>query len=169
MRIDRQRAATSAHPVARLRTLRAIAAFEAVKGLAALAAIVGVVDLMHHDARQLAIALIGRFHLTPEARFPSILLHYAELLPNADVRPLVLIASAYIVVRFAEAYGLWKERAWGEWLGALSAGLYVPFEVRHLLHRPSLISAAVLAGNLFVVAFLAYQLSRRRGRESGGT
>jgi uncharacterized membrane protein (DUF2068 family) len=151
-----------AHPVARRRTLRAIAAFEAVKGFAALAAVVGVVDLMHHDARYLVIELIGRFHLTPDARFPSILFHYAELLSNADVRPLVVIATAYIVIRFLEAYGLWYERAWGEWLGALSAGLYVPFEVRHLVHRPSFISAAVLAGNVFVVGFLAYQLWRRR-------
>ena len=151
-----------ARDVARLRTLRAIAAFEAIKGVAALAAIVGVVDLMHHDARRLAIELIGRFHLTPDARFPSILLHYAELLPNADVRPLVYIASAYIAVRFLEAYGLWRARAWGEWLGALSGGLYIPFEFHHLMHRPSLISAAVLVGNLFVVGFLAYQLWRRR-------
>jgi uncharacterized membrane protein (DUF2068 family) len=151
-----------AHPVARRRTLRAIAAFEALEGFAALAAVVGLVDLLHHDVRHLVIELIGRFHLTPDARFPSILLHYAELLPNADVRPLVVIASAYIVIRFLQAYGLWHERAWGEWLGALSAGLYVPFEVRHLVHRPSFISAAVLAGNLFVVGFLGYQLWRRR-------
>jgi len=149
--------------VARRRTVRAIAVFEAIKGAAALAAIIGVVDLMHHDARHLVIELIGRFHLTPEARFPSILLHYAELLPQADVRSLVYIALGYIAVRFLEAYGLWHEHAWGEWLGSLSAGLYIPFEVRHLLHRPSVISAVVLAGNVFVVGFLAYQLWRRRG------
>ena len=154
---------TQGHPVARRRTLHAIAAFEALKGIAALAAVVGLIDLTHHDVRHLAIELIGRFHLTPDARFPRILLHYAELLPNADVRPLILIATGYILVRFAEAYGLWKELAWGEWLAALSGALYVPFEVRHLLHRPSLISAAVLAGNLFVVAFLVFQLWRRRG------
>ena len=155
--------AAHGHPVARRRALRTIAIFEAIKGVAALAAVIGVVDLMHHDARRLVIELIGRFHLTPEARFPSILLHYAELLPDADLRPLVLIASGYIVVRLLEAYGLWKERAWGEWLGALSAGIYIPFEVRHLMHRPSIVSAAVLAANVFVVVFLAFQLWRRRG------
>ena len=155
--------AAHGHPVARRRALRTIAIFEAIKDVAALAAVIGVVDLMHHDARRLVIELIGRFHLTPEARFPSILLHYAELLPDADLRPLVLIASGYIVVRLLEAYGLWKERAWGEWLGALSAGIYIPFEVRHLLHRPSIVSAAVLAANVFVVVFLAFQLWRRRG------
>jgi len=147
--------------------LRAIAVFEAVKGVAALAAVLGVVDLMHHDVRHLAIELIGRFRLSPEARFPSVLLHYADLLPGADLRPLAFIAAGYILLRFLEAFGLWKETAWGEWLGALSGALYVPFEIRHLIHRPSIISATVLVGNLFVVGFLAFQLWRRRETLSG--
>jgi uncharacterized membrane protein (DUF2068 family) len=163
---DRPRGSDKTHPVARRRTLRAIAMFEAIKGVAALAAIVGVVDLMHRDVRHLAIELIGRFGLSPDARFPSILLHYADLLPDAKLRLLVFIASGYILLRFLEAFGLWNDRAWGEWLGALSGGLYIPFEIRHLMHRPSVISATVLAGNLFVVGFLAFQLWRRRGNLS---
>ena len=101
------------------RALHAIAAFEALKGVAALAGIVGVLDLMHHDARHLAIELIGRFGLNPYARYPSLLLHYADLLPGADVHSLMFLAVIYISVRWLEAYGLWKDRAWGEWLAAL--------------------------------------------------
>src|ERR1035437_4672102 len=121
-------AAKETHPVAKQRTLRAIASFEAIKGAAALAGIVGVLDLMHRDVRHLAIELIGRFGQKPEAHFPSIILHYADLLPNANVGALVFFASFYILLRLFEAYGLWNERAWGEWLGALSGGLYIPLE-----------------------------------------
>jgi len=148
--------------VAVRRTLHVIAAFEAIKGIAALAAVLGVVDLMHHDVRHLAIELIGRFHLNPEAHYPSVLLHYADLLPGIDLRSLVLLAAGYIATRFLESYGLWNDRAWGEWLGALSGALYVPFEVMHLIHRPSAITAAVLAFNIFLVCFLAVRLWRRR-------
>ena len=161
------RIAEEIHPVAKRRTLRAIAMFEAIKGIAALAALVGVLDLMHREVRRLAIALIGHFGLNPSDRYPSILLHYADLLPDANVGLLVVLASGYILVRLLEAYGLWNDRAWGEWLGALSGGLYIPFEVGHLVHRPSAINAAVLAGNVFMVSFLAFQLWRRR--KSGGT
>ena len=150
------------HPVAKRRTLRAIAIFEAIKGIAALAAIIGVLDLMHHDVRHLAIDLIGRFGLNPDARYPSMLLHYAELLPDANVRSLVFLALGYILVRMIEAYGLWNDRVWGEWLGTLSGGLYIPFEISHLMHRPSVISAVVLAGNVFVVGFLVFRLYCRR-------
>ena len=141
--------------------LRTIAAFEAIKAVAALAAVVGIVDLMHHDVRRLAIALIGHFGLNPEAHYPSLLLHYADLLPGADLRLLVTLALGYIFVRLLEAYGLWNDRAWGEWLGALSGGLYIPFEMRHLAHHPSDINALVLAGNLFTVGFLVHRLWRR--------
>jgi uncharacterized membrane protein (DUF2068 family) len=149
------------HPVAKRRTLRAIAVFEAVKGMAALAAIVGVLELMHRDVRHLATELIGHFGLNPDARYPEIILHYADLLPGANVRSLVVLASAYILVRMMEAYGLWNDRAWGEWLGALSGGLYIPFEVAHMMHQPTAINGMVLAGNIFVVGFLVFELWRR--------
>jgi uncharacterized membrane protein (DUF2068 family) len=149
------------HPVATRRTLHAIAAFEAIKGFAAFAAVVGVLDLVHHDVRHLAIELIGYFHLNPEAHYPSVLLHYANLLPGADLHSLFLLASGYIAVRLLESYGLWNNYTWGEWLGTLSGGIYIPFEFNHLLHRPSLIAGFVLASNMFLVAFLASQLWRR--------
>ena len=150
------------HAVAKRRTLRAIAIFEAVKGLAAFAAIIGVIDLMHHDVRHLAIELIGRFGQNPHAHYPSIILHYADLLPGADIRSLVVLAALYISVRLLEAYGLWNDMAWGEWLGALSGAIYIPLEISHLFLRLSVISAAVLAGNVIVVGFLLFQLWRRR-------
>ncbi|MGH8743428.1 MAG: DUF2127 domain-containing protein [Burkholderiales bacterium] len=161
---DRTHVEKGTHPVARLRALRAIAVFEAIKGIAALAALIGVLDLMHRDVRHLAMELIGRFGLNPDAHYPSILLHYADLLPDANVRSLVLLAMGYILVRLLEAYGLWNDRAWAEWLGALSGGLYIPIEIGHLTHRPSVISAVVLAGNIFVVSFLVFQLWRRRNK-----
>jgi uncharacterized membrane protein (DUF2068 family) len=155
-------AAIPSHPVAMRRTLKAIAAFEALKGLAALAAVIGVLDLMHHDVRHLAIELIGHFHLNSESHYSSVLLHYADLLPGADLHSLILAASGYITVRLLESYGLWNDYAWGEWLGAVSGGIYVPFEFAHLLHRPSVISGLVLASNIFLVLFLMVQLWRRR-------
>lgn len=163
---ERTRIAEGLLPVTQRRTLRAIAVFEAIKGIAALAAIVGVLDLMHRDVRHLAIALIGRFGLNPDARYPSILLHYADLLPDANVRLLVFLAVGYILVRLLEAYGLWNDRAWGEWLGALSGGLYIPFEIGHLMHQSSVIGAVVLAGNVLMVGFLVFQLRRRRKNDT---
>ncbi|MBC7683176.1 MAG: DUF2127 domain-containing protein [Ferruginibacter sp.] len=144
------------------RTLHVIAVFEALKGLAALAALLGLLDLMHRDVRHLAIELIGRFGLSPDARYPSLLLHYADLLPGANVQSLVLLGACYVALRLAEAYGLWFDKTWGEVLAALSGGLYIPFEIDHLWHRPSAISALVLGSNMLLTGYLVFRLWRRR-------
>ena len=146
--------------------LHAIAAFEATKGAAALAGLIGMLDLLHRDVRAVVIALIGRFGLDPEAHYPSLLLHYADLLPDADVHLLVMLGSAYIALRFVEATGLWLGKAWGEYLGALSGGIYIPFEVIHFIHEPSVVNAGVVLLNAVIVAYLARALWQRHQRKA---
>ena len=140
---------------------QAIAIFEATKGLAALAGLIGVLDLLHRDVRAVVLTLIGRFGLDPEAHYPSLLLHYADLMPNTDVHMLVILVSAYIALRFMEATGLWLHKAWGEYLGALSGGIYIPFEVVHFVDEPSWMNAFIVALNAVIVAYLVYALWRR--------
>ncbi|MFI5447059.1 DUF2127 domain-containing protein [Polaromonas sp. UC242_47] len=149
------------HPTARRRALRVIALFEAFKGLAALAAGIGLLGLLHRDVHQLATALLWHFHLDPNTRYPALLLHYADLLGAINLRTLAPVALAYISVRLLEGYGLWREKVWAEWLGALSGALYIPLEIAHLLHKPTLINAGVLLANIVVVGFLAFQLWQR--------
>lgn len=149
------------HELARQRAQRLIALVEAAKGLGALAASIGLLSLLHHDLRHIVSVLIGHFGLDPDGHYPEALLHYATVLQDTSVRTLVGLAGAYVTLRLAEAYGLWRDRAWGEWLGALSGAIYVPFELRHLVHRPSVLAAAVLIFNVGIVLFLAWQLWRR--------
>lgn len=142
--------------------LRAIAAFEALKGIAALAASLGFLGLLHHDLHHLAASLIGHIGLQPGDHYPAMLLTDIDRLRSSNLQPLLLAASAYVLVRFAEAYGLWKDRWWGEWLGALSGALYIPFELWHFAHHPSVASAAVALANMAIVGFLGQQLWRRQ-------
>ncbi len=142
------------------RALQGIAIFEAIKGIGALAASIGLLSLLHHDLRHMVEILIGHFGLDPGTRYPTMLLHEADVLQNTNLRSLMLMATAYVAIRLAEAYGLWNGRAWGEMLGALSGALYIPFELRHFAHRPSLMAALVIVGNVAIVGFLIYQLWR---------
>jgi uncharacterized membrane protein (DUF2068 family) len=146
----------------RRRAQRLIALFEALKGLGALAASIGLLSLLHHDVRKMTEDLIGHFGLDPGGHYPKALLHYAEILQDTSVRLLVALAAAYVIVRLAEAYGLWKDRAWGEWLGALSGAVYIPFEIRHLIHDPRPASYLVVVANVVIIVFLGWQLWRRR-------
>ena len=142
--------------------LRTIAFFEALKGLLALGALLLVLRLMHHDLQAMVMQWIMRFGLDPEAYLATELLHIAEILPDANVLGLIALALGYAALRFAEAFGLWRDAHWAEWLGAISGGIYVPFEVAHFVHTPGLLTAGVIALNLFVVAYLLRLLWLRK-------
>lgn len=148
--------------------LRGIAVLEVVKGLLAMAAGLGLLGLRHHDLHQLAASLIGHVGLRPGGHYPAWALSELDRALSADHLTLLLTLTGYATVRFAEALGLWRARPWGERLGAVSGALYVPFELQHLLHRPSVLGAGVLVVNLALVAFLVWRLKVRRAAAAGG-
>lgn len=144
--------------------LRAVALFEAGKGVLALAAASGVLLLLHHDLRALALRLVEHLHLNPAAKYPHLLLDGVNRLQDMRVWLLILGVAAYAAVRFAEAYGLWRGRAWAEVLAALSGGLYLPVEIFELLRRPGWLSALVLLLNVAVVTCMLRLLWLRQRR-----
>jgi uncharacterized membrane protein (DUF2068 family) len=153
-------------PLNHSKALHAIALFEGVKGLAAITASLGLLSLAHHDVRAMAYALIGHFHLDPDAHYPRILLNDATLLANANLGQAVLLAWAYAAIRLTEGYGLWKDRAWAEWLAAASGAVYLPLELSHMLARTTVINGIVLTGNMAVVAYMVVRLRRRRSQSA---
>jgi uncharacterized membrane protein (DUF2068 family) len=160
-----RRAAPGPMPSARARSaVRTIAAFEAFKGVVALAACLGFLSLLHQDLHRMAAALIGHLGLDPGGQYPALVLGEIDQLRSADIRPLLMAAAAYVSVRYLEAYGLWYERPWGEWLGALSGALYLPFEFWHFVEHPAGLTLLVMTVNLAVVGFLASRLRQRRQR-----
>ena len=146
--------------------LHAIAVFEGVKGIAAMSASIGLLSLTHHDIGALAYALIGHFHLDPEAHYPRLLLDDAAWLQNANIRQVVVLACAYAAIRFAEGYGLWKGRSWAEWLAACSGGIYLPIEIMHMLDYPTMINSAVLIFNFFIVLYMAGRLWQQKKKKT---
>ena len=149
-------------PSSERRALKAIAVFEAIKGVAALASTIGLLSLLHHDLHHLALALAGHFGLDPAQHFPALLLQYVDQVNSTPLRSIVLLGGGYVTIRLVEAYGLWFDRVWGEWVAALSGGLYVPFEAHHLYFKTTAINALVLLFNLAVVGFMMYRLYQRR-------
>ncbi|MDR2335454.1 MAG: DUF2127 domain-containing protein [Burkholderiaceae bacterium] len=154
---------SSSFTPSRLReAVKAVAAFEALKGLAALLGLLGLLGLLHHDLHRLAVELIGHFGLSPQSHYPEILLRGVDRLVGTPTHTLVLLGSAYIALRWIEAWGLWHDKAWGEWFGALSSGIYVPLEVRHILAAPHWQGVAVLLLNIALMLVLLWRIVDRR-------
>jgi uncharacterized membrane protein (DUF2068 family) len=144
------------------KALLSIALFEMLKGMAALAASVGLLSLAHHDVQALAYALLGHFHVDPQAHFPRMLLDDIRALQNADMRQVVLIAWGYAALRLTEGYGLWRGRVWAEWLAAVSGAVHVPLELSHLVVHPTAMNVVILGVHITVVVNMVVRLRRRR-------
>jgi uncharacterized membrane protein (DUF2068 family) len=135
-----------------------IASYEAAKGVLVLVAGTGLLLLVHRDAQGLAERLVAHLHLDPAKRIPRIFLHIVTEVTPARLRWLAVGALAYALARFAEAYGLWQGRRWAEWLGVLTAAVYIPFEAEALIRQPGAEPLVALALNLTIVLYLAYVL-----------
>jgi uncharacterized membrane protein (DUF2068 family) len=127
---------------------------EASKGVLVLLAAVGLLSLRHRDVGAMAGDLVQGLQLNPDHPYPLLLLHVASHVTSAHLRNLAGGALAYATLRFMEAYGLWHQRAWAEWLAIFSAGLYLPWECYEVAKRGTIGAAVVLVFNLVIVLYL---------------
>jgi len=145
--------------------IRLVALLEASKGLLVLLAGFGVLGLMHSGAQLRAEELVRHFHLNPGSRFPRI---FIDVVTKANDHTLWLLACgalAYATLRLLEAVGLWRERAWAKWLGAVSGAIYIPAELYELLGGVSWPKLTLLFVNLVCVAYLVHALRTHGAHE----
>ena len=146
--------------------IRAVAVFEAAKGVIVLLGGLGLLTFLHHDARHFAEELVEFFHLNPAGRYPGLFIRAMEHLEQTRLVTLALAGLGYVMLRFVEAYGLWRERKWAEWLAAASGAIYMPLEIRHMGPGHMLYAGIALALNLLIVGLMLYSLWSRRMREA---
>jgi uncharacterized membrane protein (DUF2068 family) len=124
----------------------------------------GILGLLHRDLQSVAETLVREAHLNPASHLPRIFIEASGKMDDRRLIMLALGALVYAIVRLAEAWGLWREQPWAQWFGALSGGLYLPFEVRLLLRRVTWFHVALLGANLVIVGYLTWRIIDRRQR-----
>jgi uncharacterized membrane protein (DUF2068 family) len=138
---------------ARRQALRTVALLEIGKGLLVLAA---ALSLYWVDPSDVAGNFLSYLHISPDHHFAQVLLRWADTLSNYKVWAVVLVACIYSGLRFAEGYGLWRAKAWAEWIALISGALYLPFEIYKLVHRVTPLHTVIFLLNLAIVAFMFY-------------
>jgi uncharacterized membrane protein (DUF2068 family) len=135
------------------RKLRIVAVVDMIKGVTILAIGFGILSAHSHVLENGGVSLLRLLDINPTlvmARRFLALLHAAD----TEHGLLMLAATAYATLRFIECYGLWFMRNWARWMGIISAGIYVPFEIYYFLRGPSLTTAGVMSINLIVLWLL---------------
>jgi uncharacterized membrane protein (DUF2068 family) len=153
------------HTTKKALALRSVALFEAAKGVVVLLVGLGLLRLMHKNVDEYAEQLIRFLHVNPGGRLSNLFVTAASRANDKNLWALAAGAVVYALVRFAEAYGLWRDREWAEWFALLSGGMYLPWELYSLLHRPLLIKWIVLTGNAAIVLYmLVLRIQAERGK-----
>lgn len=143
-------------------SIRTVAVFEAAKGLLVIAAGFGLLSLIHHNAQHVAEQLVKHMHLDPARRYPRVFIEAASRLNDIHLWVLALAASTYAAIRLLEAWGLWRQRAWAEWLAVISGCIYIPFEIYELSHGISPLRMITFATNVLIVGVMCWALLARR-------
>ena len=142
--------------------LRIVASMEAMKGLLVLLAGCGLLTVIHKDLHLAAVHLVQALHFNPAKHYPSIFIDAADKVTDLQLWMLALSALLYSVIRFVEAYGLWRQMQWAEWFGLLSGGMYIPLEIFEASREFTWPRITVLLVNLGVVGYLGDALLKSR-------
>jgi hypothetical protein len=77
-------------------------------------------------------------------------------LDAGEVRIVFLVLVAYAVSESVEAYGLWRELRWAEYLTVVATAGLLPLEIHELLEQVTVLRLLGLTINVVIVAYLVY-------------
>ena len=144
------------------KSLDIVAAIEAAKGLIVLLAGFGLLGLLHRDLHALGEELVAQLHLNPAKKYPRIFTDLLSSLDDTRLWTLAGLALLYSTLRFVEAYGLWKQKTWAEWLALAGGSIYLPFEVYEICARVTVVRVSALLFNLLIVLLMTRVLLQKR-------
>jgi uncharacterized membrane protein (DUF2068 family) len=144
------------------KSLDIVAAIEAAKGVIVLLAGFGLLGLLHRDLHALGEELVTQLHLNPAKKYPRIFMDLLSSLNDARLWSLAGLALLYSTVRFVEAYGLWRQKTWAEWLALAGGCIYLPLEVYEIYARVSVVRVSALVFNLLIVLLMTRVLLQKR-------
>lgn len=138
--------------------LRVIIIWKLVKGVLLIALGVTALLLRNHDIHAIGIDVIEWMGIDPARPSVESWLDKLLALTPGKIAGLGIGAFAVAAVMLLEAWGLRRRRVWAEWLTVIVTASFIPFEVHHLVMRPSVGKVITLLLN---VAILVYLLRHR--------
>ena len=130
-------------------------------GLLALA--LGILELklpgLQHSAKDLDERLSATVNQTGQQASRDHIgdaLHRVIGLHRSAIAVLLATAIAYSIIEGIEAVGLWRERRWAEYLTALATVGLLPFEIRELTERVTVLRVVALVVNVAILVWLVW-------------
>jgi uncharacterized membrane protein (DUF2068 family) len=84
------------------------------------------------------------------------------------LRRIGLVAFSYSALSMAEGIGLYREKAWGEYLTLAITASFLPWEIYEIFLRQTPIRFGLLAVNLMVFLYLLKMVVENMGHRKSG-
>jgi uncharacterized membrane protein (DUF2068 family) len=133
-----------------------------VFGLLAIALIAIDLDLgpIRAQAQAMAQALTATVADTGQGSTQGFMVRALNGIAHLDKGSVTLLAATavvYCVIEGVEAVGLWRERRWAEYLTAIATAGFLPFEIRELIARVTVIRVGALVVNVTILVWLVWR------------
>jgi uncharacterized membrane protein (DUF2068 family) len=148
-----------------IKGVRTVATIEFTKGMIVVLAGLGVFSVRHKDIWGVAESFLEFFHANPYRHYVGVFIDLVSRVSDVRLWKIAVVASVYVILRFAEAYGLWYALPWAEWLAIASGTIYIPFEFADLLRHPTPFRVLIIVVNLIIVLYIARVRVEARRRQ----
>jgi uncharacterized membrane protein (DUF2068 family) len=141
--------------------LRLIAIIRALRGAGSLSFGLSLLWFyQQHNQNQLM--LMSKLNLFIQGLVPYWLVQTVLSFIEQHLALVILFLFSLATIRFLEAYGLWCEKRWGEWLTLIMTMLYIPLELMVLKDGIRTMPLLVLILNLCISYYLFRLLSNTK-------
>jgi len=150
------------------RWLLLIAADKFLHALLFVAIGIGARRLLHKDIADQIILLADHLRFDPESRLVNFVLDKASLLNDPALRRIGFVAFSYAAISLAEGIGLYREKAWGEFLTLAITASFLPWEIFEIIRRITWVRVGLLTINFLIFLYLLQLvINRARHRAKG--
>lgn len=138
--------------------LRLIALGKLAKAIGFLILALATVKVATFGVESTVAAWLTWVHLDPEHGHIGKALELLKVTKAETLRHFGIGFFTYAGVLLIEAFGLWFDRVWSEWLVIVVATLLIPFELFEIAVHPTAARFSALGINLLIVAALGWRL-----------
>jgi uncharacterized membrane protein (DUF2068 family) len=77
-------------------------------------------------------------------------------LHHSEIRLLIAASVGYAVIEGVEAWGLWREKLWAEYLTVIATAALIPLEIYEIVHRVTPFKITAMVVNVAIVVWLIW-------------
>ena len=141
-----------------------ISLFKLGKALLLIALGIGALNMLDRDVGDMFLDLIVKLHIDSENRLVQHIFLRLDLIDARMLKEISLGTFLFAAVLLIEGTGLFFQKVWAEYMTAVETAVFIPFEIRGIIHHVTMTRGILLAANCAVVFYLVFLLLRKRRR-----